>query len=87
MCIVTADAFDLKEEIVSFFWDVDILIIIGTKDAVKIFENIEAKVVIPYGEWKDIFLNTLGQHTEAVKSHKVLADLDGDRTEFVNLEA
>lgn len=86
MCIITADAFDLKEEIVSFFGDVDILIIMGTKDAVKIFENIEAKVVIPYGEGKDIFLNTLGQHSESVKTHKVWADLDGDRTEFVNLE-
>lgn len=87
MCIVTSDSFELKEEIVSFFGDVDILIIVGTKDAVKIFENIEAKVVVPYGEGKDIFLNTLGQHSESVKTHKVGADLDGDRTEFVNLEA
>jgi len=71
MCIVTSDSFELKEEIVSFFGDVDILIIIGTKDAVKIFENIEAKVVVPYGEGKDIFLNTLGQHPEAIKMHKV----------------
>jgi len=86
MCIIQSDSFELKEEIVSFFGDVDILIIIWTKDAVKIFENIEAKVVIPYWEGKDIFLNTLGQHTEAVKTHKVGADLDGDRTEFVNLE-
>jgi hypothetical protein len=54
---------------------------------VKIFENIEAKVVIPYGPWKEIFLNTLGQHSEPVKLHKVGADIDGDRTEFVNLEA
>ncbi len=87
MCIVTSDSFDLKEEIVTFFWDVDILIIIGSKDAVKIFENIEAKLVIPYGEGKDLFLHTLGQHTEAVKSTKIWADLDGDRTEFVNLES
>jgi len=86
MCIIYSDSFELKEEIVSFFGDVDILIIFGTKDAVKIFENIEAKVVIPYGEGKDIFLNTLGQHSEAVKTHKVWAELDWDRTEFVNLE-
>ena len=86
VCIVYSDSFELKEEIVSFFWDVDVLIIIGTKDAVKIFENIEAKVVIPYGEGKDVFLNTLGQHSEPVKNFKVWADLDGDRTEFVNLE-
>lgn len=87
VCIVTSDSFDLKEEIMWFFGDVDVLIIIGTKDAVKIFENIEAKVVIPYSDGKDIFLNTLGQHSEAVKTFKVWADLDGDRTEFVNLES
>jgi hypothetical protein len=86
MCIVTSDSFELKEEIVSFFGDVDILIIVWTKDAVKIFENIEAKLVIPYGEGKDLFLNTLGQHSEAVKVSKIGSDLDGDRTEFINLE-
>lgn len=87
VCIVPSDSFELKEEIVSFFGDVDVLIIVGTKDAVKIFENIEAKVVVPYGDGKDIFLNTLGQTIEAVKTHKIGADLDGDRTEFVNLES
>jgi len=50
------------------------------------YENIEAKLVIPYGEGKDVFLNTVGQHSEPVKSHKVWTDLDWDRTEFVNLE-
>ena len=87
VCIIYSDSFELKEEIVSFFWDVDVLIIVGTKDAVKIFENIEAKLVVPYGEGKDVFLNSVWQHSEAVKSFKVWADLDGDRTEFVNLEA
>lgn len=71
VCIVTSDSFELKEEIVSFFGDVDVLIIIGTKTAVKIFENIEAKVVIPYAEGKDVFLGTLGQHSEAVKTFKL----------------
>jgi hypothetical protein len=32
---------------------------VGTKQAVKVFENIEAKVVVPYGEGKEIFLNTV----------------------------
>jgi len=86
MCIIYSDSFELKEEIVKFFGDVDILIITGTKEAVKIFENIEAKIVVPYWEGKDVFLNTLWQHTESVKSYKVWADIDGDRTEFVNLE-
>jgi hypothetical protein len=35
------------------------LIIIGSKEACKLFESIEAKIVLPYGESKDIFLNTL----------------------------
>jgi len=83
--LISDDTFELKEEILSFFWDVDILIITGTKEAAKIFENIEAKLVIPFGEWKDIFLNTLGQHIEEVESHKIKAELSIDTTEFVNL--
>ncbi|QFR39535.1 hypothetical protein A9Q91_04920 [Candidatus Gracilibacteria bacterium 28_42_T64] len=83
--IISNDSFELKEEILSFFGDVDILIITGTKDAAKIFENIEAKLVIPFGEGKDIFLNTLGQHIEEVESHKIKAELSIDTTEFVNL--
>lgn len=86
ICIVTSDSFELKEEILKFFGDVDVLVIVGTKDAVKVFENIEAKVVVPYSDGKDIFLNTLGQHSEEVKSYKVgNGELDGDRTEYVNL--
>ncbi len=83
--IISSDAFELKEDVVGFFGDVDVLIITGSKDAVKIFEHIEAKVVIPYGEGKDIFLNTLWQRVEPVNKHKVGADLEWDRTEFVNL--
>ncbi len=86
LCIIPSDSFDLKEEIIGFFWDVDVLIIKGSKDSFKIFENIEAKVVIPYGDAKDIFLNTAGQHPESVNVFKVKWELDGDRTEFVNLE-
>jgi len=55
----------------SFFGDVDVLIIISSKEAAKIFESIEAKMVIPYGESKDMFLHTLGQNIEEVKSYKV----------------
>ena len=84
--IINSDKFDLKEEIVSFFGDVDVLFITGSKESAKIFENIEAKVVIPFGEGKDLFLNTLGQHIEEVKTHKVKSDLPIDSTEFVNLE-
>ena len=83
--IVSSDSFELKEEILSFFWDVDILIIVWSKQSAKNFENIEAKLVICYGEWKDVFLNTLGQHIEEVESYKIKSELEVDRTEFVNL--
>jgi len=83
--ILTSDNFDL-EEALSFFWDVDVLILPGTKNAVKIYENIEAKLALPYGEEKDIFFNTLGQNKEAVKNFKLKWELAGDITEFVNLE-
>ena len=83
---VLTDNFELKEEIVSFFWDVDVLIIVWTKKSVNIFENIEARVVVPYWETKSIFLPTLGQHREEVSSFKLKWEYSPDNTEFVNLE-
>lgn len=81
---VLNDEFELKEEILTFFWDVDLLVIIWTKKAVKIFENIEARIVVPYGEGKDIFLQSLAQNLEEQKSYK-LKNLSQEETEFVNL--
>ena len=83
---VLTDNFELKEEIVSFFWDVDVLIIVWTKKSVNIFENIEARVVIPYGEGKDLFLQSLGQNISPVSNYKLKSDLSLENTEFVNLE-
>ena len=85
LVIVTEDNFEIKEEISDFFWDVDILVIVSSKESCKIFENIEAKIVIPYGEAKDIFLQTLGQHTEEVETYRQKWELPFDTTEFVNL--
>lgn len=82
---VLNDDFELKEEILTFFGDVDVLIILWTKKSTKIFENIEARVVIPYWEWKDLFLQTLWQNLEEEKNFKVKWDLPNDNTEFVNL--
>lgn len=80
------EKFEIKEEIMTFFWDVDLLILNGSKESVKVFENIEARVVVPFWEGKDVFLNTLGQTAEATKSHKLKADTSLDSTEFINLE-
>ncbi len=80
------DDFELKEEIMSFFWDVDILLVVGSKNAPKIVENIEARVVIPFWEGKDVFLNTLGQHKEEIEIFKLKGEMGLEHTEFVNLK-
>lgn len=85
LIIISNDNFELKEEILSFFGDVDVLIIVGSKESAKIFENIEAKLVIPYGEGKDLFLHTLWQNIEEVSSFKVKWEFSLDSTDFVNL--
>lgn len=84
--IISDDSFELKEEILSFFGDIDVLIILWTKQSAKIFENIEARIVIPYWSTKEIFLNTLWQNVMEVKSYKLKWELPDDNTEFVNLE-
>ena len=48
LVIVNTDTVDLKEEILSFFGDVDVLLIHGSKETAKLFENIEAKLAIPF---------------------------------------
>ncbi len=84
--IVNAESLELKEEIVTFFGDVDILLIHGSKASAKLFENIEAKVVVPFWEGKDVFLNTLGQHIEEVAIAKIKSEMPLDNTEFYNIE-
>lgn len=86
LLVITSDSFELKEEILSFFWDVDVLIITWTKAAATVFESIEAKIVVPYGEWKDLFLTTLGQHIPEEDSVKIKSELPIDSTLFVNLK-
>ncbi len=85
LVIISNDSFELKEEILTFFWDVDVLIIVWTKESAKLFENIEAKLVVPYGEGKDLFLQTLGQKVEEESSYKIKWDFSLDSTDFVNL--
>ncbi len=86
LVIISNDSFELKEEILSFFWDVDVLVIIWSKESAKIFENIEARLVVPYGPGKQTFLTTLWQHIEEVSSYKLKWEMSDDISEFVNLE-
>lgn len=84
--IITDDSFDFSEEILSFFWDVDLLILPWSKNSVKVYENIEAKMVLPYWEGKDVFFTSISQHKEEVESIKIKWSILGDVTEFVNLK-
>lgn len=84
--VIFDDNFDLKEEIVSFFWDIDILIINTSKNSQTITENIEAKTIIPFWEYKDIYLNSLWQHKEELNSFKIKTkEQFTDTTTYINL--
>lgn len=80
------DTFELKEEIMSFFWDIDILLIIGSKLSAKIVENMEARVVIPFWEWKELFLHTLSQHKEEIQNFKLKWEMGIETTEYIHLQ-
>lgn len=80
------DDFEQKEEIMSFFWDIDILLVIWSKNSTKIIENIETRVIIPFGEGKDLFLHTLSQHKEEIEIFKLKWEMWVENTEFVNLK-
>lgn len=84
--VLLNDNFESKEEIWSFFWDIDVLLIHSTKNSQKVIENIETRVVIPVGEWKDILLHTLWQHKVEIENYKFKSDTPDDSTEFINLK-
>lgn len=79
------DDFELKEEIISFFWNINILLINSLKNSNKIVESIEANVVIPFWEWKEALLHILGQHKEKIENFKFKDDLWNNNTEFIYL--
>lgn len=78
--------FELKEDILSFFWDIDVLLVLRDKKVIKIIENIEAKYIIPFGEQKNMFLNLLSLNLEEQEVFKLKWDFLGDNMEFVNLK-
>lgn len=79
------DELEVTEDIVDFFWNIDILVIKWSKTSIKIFENLESKVVVPFWEWKDVFFSTLWQHVEVTNNFKIKSDLDESWVIFVNL--
>ncbi len=77
---------EVDENVVDFFWDIDVLIIKWSKESIKTFENLEAKYVVPVWEHKDIFFSTLWQHPEPVQSIKVKELIWENEVTFVNFE-
>lgn len=67
---VPTDTLEITEKVVDFLGNIDILILPGGKSATKIFENLETRMVIPYGSEAPLFLTTLGQNIEAVEKYK-----------------
>jgi hypothetical protein len=85
--LIIDDNFELKEDILKFFWDIDILLIVWTRNSNKIIENIEARIIIPFGEWREICLNSLWQHKEEIDVFKVKSsDINNDETQIINIK-
>lgn len=82
---ISFDELEIDEEVANFFWDIDILIIKWTKQSVKIFENLETKYIVPYGEQKDIFFTTLWQTIEPVSTMKIKDAIWENEVNFINL--
>lgn len=82
---ISSDILDIDEEVTNFFWDIDILIIKWSKQSAKIFENLETKYIVPYGEQKDIFFSTLGQTIEPVSTVKIKDIIWENEVNFINL--
>lgn len=83
---VPTDTLEITEKVVDFFGNIDLLILPGDKNATKIFENMEARVVVPYGEETPLFLSALGQNIEMVDKYKTKeADFESEGTVFVRV--
>lgn len=83
---VPTDTLEVTEKVVDFLGNIDILILPGDKNATKIFENLEARMVVPYGEETPLFLSSLGQNIEMVDKYKTKeVDFEGEATVFVRV--
>lgn len=86
IAFVPTDTLEITEKVVDFLGNIDILILPGDKNATKIFENLEARMVVPYGEETPLFLSSLGQNIEAVEKYKTKeVDFEGEATVFVRV--
>ncbi len=80
---------DGDETLAGAFHDIDLLLIYGSKDSVKLVELLEPRMVVPYGENIDALLIPMGQWAlEWVDKHKTKEiDFEGENVVFVKLSA
>jgi hypothetical protein len=84
---INYDNLEIIESITDFFWNIDILVILWDKNSVKMFEELEPKIVIPFWDLQDQFLVALWQNIEKVKKYKLREiDFSWEITIFVNIE-
>lgn len=83
---VPTDTLEITEKVVDFLGNIDMLVLPGDKNATKIFENLEARMVVPYGEETPVFLSSLGQNIEMVEKFKTKeSDFESEATVFVRV--
>jgi len=83
---IPTDTLEITEKVINFLGNIDILILPGDKNATKIFENLEARMVVPYGEESPIFLSSLGQHIEMMDKYKTKeSDFESESTVFIRV--
>lgn len=83
---IPTDTLEITEKVVDFLGNIDILILPGDKNATKIFENLEARMVVPYGEETPVFLSSLGQNIEMADKFKTKeSDFESESAVFVRV--
>lgn len=87
VAFVDVEKIEKPNEVLDFFWDIDILLILGNKENAKLTEEIDAKMIVPYWDAKDIFLNSLGQNIEAQAKYKFKeTDFSWETSNYLNIE-
>ncbi len=84
---IPGETLELSKEVLDFLGAIDILILPGTKSAAKLSESLETRMIIPFGEGRSVFLQTLGQTVESVRRYRTKdADFDGAVVRYVALD-
>ena len=84
---IAAEIAEVPEDIVEFFGNIDILLLPSGRHITKLYEILEARIVIPFGESAHEALTALGQaNAEPMPRYRSKeSDFDADTTRFIYL--